>query len=70
MEEALMVLLDSLPNLGVALLVLYWQKNTIDALLSHQRALIDRLLGLIEKVQALTDAYALNVPNQGPKREA
>lgn len=43
-------LIEQIPNLAIALLVLYWQRKTIDDLLSHQRTLIDRLLQMVDIV--------------------
>lgn len=44
-------LIVQLPNLAVALLVLYWQRKTIDELLLHQRTLVDKLLQMVDDVR-------------------
>lgn len=49
-ETLVSSIIDQLPNLAIALLVLYWQRKTIDDLLSHQRTLIDRLLQMVDIV--------------------
>lgn len=44
MDEFIKGLITQAPNLAIAVVVLYWQKKTIDMLLANQTALIDRLL--------------------------
>lgn len=58
MENLVTQIIELLPNMAIALLVMYWQKSTIDELLKHQRELLDRLLTLIERVQSLSDTVA------------
>lgn len=58
MDEWIVRVVEMTPNMVVALLVLYWQRRTIDALLAHQQQLLDRLLTLIERVQILADTAA------------
>jgi len=48
LDQWLADLTVQLPNLAVALLVLYWQRKTIDDLLAHQRQLVDRLLQIVD----------------------
>lgn len=40
-----------MPYLAVPLLVLYWQRKTIDELLQHQRTLVDKLLQMVDDVR-------------------
>ena len=42
-------IITNLPNFAVALVMLWWQKQTIDQLLENQTKLIDRLLTYVDK---------------------
>lgn len=46
--DFLMRLLDNLPNLAIAVIVLYWQNQTINKLIESQTELIERYTSLIE----------------------
>lgn len=48
MEQLLINVITNLPNFAVALVVLWWQKQTIDQLLDNQTKLIDRLLQYVD----------------------
>lgn len=48
MDTLFVKLLEQLPNLAVALLVLYWQQQQNAALLAHQRQLIDKLIQMVD----------------------
>lgn len=71
MDTILNTLLTQLPNIGVALLMLYWQKQTIDNLLATQTKLIDQLMSYVNKdketvqqvITASTQASTNNVPH-------
>lgn len=51
LEQWFADLVVQLPNMAVALLVLYWQRKTIDELLLHQRTLVDKLLQMVDDVR-------------------
>lgn len=64
MDEFIKGLITQAPNLAIAVVVLYWQKKTIDMLLANQTALIDRLL-------AYADAERLRQDEQSsPKSDS
>jgi len=45
MDEQLVIsVLTTLPNLSIAVLMLFWQRRTIDLLLENQNKLIERLV--------------------------
>lgn len=48
MDAMLQNLITNLPNFAVALVMLWWQKQTIDQLLSVQERLIERLLAYVD----------------------
>lgn len=52
MEAMLNTLLTQLPNLAIAVWMLWQQKQTIDSLLSTQTKLIDRLLDYVDADKA------------------
>lgn len=49
MDEFLKELLLQTPNLAVAVVVLFWQRRTIDQLMANQTMLIDRLLRYVDE---------------------
>lgn len=53
MDELLQIIITQLPNLGVAVWMLWQQQQTIKSLLDNQQKLIDRLLMYVDndKVQ-------------------
>ena len=67
MEQLLTNIITNLPNFAVALVMLWWQKLTIDQLLENQTKLIDRLLTYVDNdkqtVQRVIDASASTVSN-------
>lgn len=48
MDQLLTNVITQLPNFAVALIMLWWQKQTIDQLLENQTKLIDRLLSYVD----------------------
>ena len=56
MDAMLQNLITNLPNFAVALVMLWWQKQTIDQLLENQKALIDRLLQYVDKDKQTVNA--------------
>lgn len=48
MENLLLEVVGQLPNLGVAVAILWWQSKTIERLLNTQEKLIDQLLARAE----------------------
>lgn len=60
MDQFLTNIITQLPNFAVALVMLWWQKQTIDQLLENQTKLIDRLLTYVDNdkqtVQRVIDA--------------
>jgi len=56
MDKLVETLLTQLPNLGVAVWMLWQQQNTIKSLLANQEQLIDRLLEYVQKDKAQADA--------------
>ncbi len=65
MDQFLTNIITQLPNFAVALVMLWWQKQTIDQLLENQTKLIDRLLTYVDNdkqtVQHVLDASMPNV---------
>jgi hypothetical protein len=59
-DQLLTNVITQLPNFAVALVMLWWQKQTIDQLLDNQTKLIDRLLTYVDNdkqaVQRVIDA--------------
>ena len=66
LEQWLADLTVQLPNLAVALLVLYWQRKTIDELLEHQRQLVDRLLQIVDDVREISVTPTAPLPPLPP----
>ena len=62
-EQWLSDLVAQLPNLAIALLVLYWQRQTIDSLLNHQRQLIDKLVEMVDEVREV-DKIQMTAPKE------
>jgi hypothetical protein len=64
-EALISDLIKNLPNLAIAVAVLYWQKQTIDSLLAHQRQLIDKLIEMVSRAERLAEsnASAAQTPN-------
>ena len=62
-EQWIADLIVQLPNLAVALLVLWWQRMMIDKLLEHQHTLIDKLIQMVDDVR---DGAALSLPARNP----
>jgi len=58
MEQLLTNVLTQFPNLAVAIVMLYWQKMTIEKLLETQTKLIDRLLSYVDNDKAAIRAQA------------
>jgi hypothetical protein len=56
-------LIKNLPNLAIAVAVLYWQKQTIDSLLAHQRQLIDKLIEMVSRAERLAESQTVTTPN-------
>lgn len=54
MENAIMSLIQSLPNIAVALLALWWTTQRIDKLLEHQSRLLDELVEMMRENRRLT----------------
>lgn len=50
-EALISDLITQLPNLAVAAVVLFWQRQTIDRLLEQQQKLIDKLLAMVDDVR-------------------
>jgi len=48
MEDLLSTIITGLPNLAVALIMLWWQRQTINELMATQQKLIDRLLDYVD----------------------
>jgi len=55
-DQILVNVLTLLPNFAVGLLMLYWQRQTIDRLLETQSKLIDRLLQYVDTDKQLVRA--------------
>jgi hypothetical protein len=53
MEQALMTLMESLPNLAIALLALLWASQRIDKLLDQQSRLVDQLIEMMRESRKL-----------------
>lgn len=53
MEQALMALVESLPNLAIALLALLWASQRIDKLLDQQSKLVDQLIEMMRESRKL-----------------
>lgn len=49
MDAVITNLITNLPNFAVALVMLWWQKQTIDQLLATQKDLISQLLQYVDK---------------------
>jgi len=49
MEQLLQTVITQIPNMGVAIWMLYQQQNTIKSLLDNQTRLIDRLLQYVDQ---------------------
>ena len=59
MENLLLEFVGQLPNLGVAVAILWWQSKTIERLLNTQEKLIDQLLTRAEaKTKFIDDLLA------------
>lgn len=56
MEQLLANVITNVPNFAVALVMLWWQKQTIDTLLANQTKLIDRLLEYVDHDKQLAQA--------------
>lgn len=61
MEQLISQVVSNLPNLAVAVAVLYWQKQTIDQLLAHQRQLLDKLIEMVTRAENVASSAA-NAP--------
>lgn len=68
-DQSVMGLIEQLPNLAVALIALAWlarvagemvksQGETVKELIVHQKALVDRLLIMVDREQALKEQIA------------
>jgi type IV secretory pathway TrbL component len=53
MENAMMTVIQSLPNLAVALLALWWATKRIDTLLDQQSKLVDQLIEMMRENRRL-----------------
>lgn len=56
MEELIINIIANMPNFAVAIVMLYWQKQTIDKLLENQSKLIERLLQYVDDEREFLDA--------------
>lgn len=56
MEELIVNVIANIPNFAVALIMLHWQKQTIDKLLENQSKLIERLLQYVDDEREFLDA--------------
>jgi len=56
MEATLSTMVQQLPNLAVAIWMLWTQKKTIDSLLDTQTKLIDRLLDYVDVDKARAES--------------
>lgn len=67
MDQLFLNVIQQLPNFAVALIMLYWQKQTIDQLLANQTKLIDRLLEYVDTdkrtVQRVIEGSSSSTPN-------
>lgn len=52
MEDLLLNVITNLPNFAVAIIMLFWQRQTIDRLLDTQAKLVDRLLDYVDRDKA------------------
>lgn len=66
MDEFIKSLITQAPNIGVALVMLYWQKKTIDQLLANQTALIDRLLEAVDGDTRRAEAHVKAIERSEP----
>jgi hypothetical protein len=55
MEELVIRMIEQLPNVCVAILVLYWQRKLIEKLLDVQQQQLDALLDIVRKTCPPTD---------------
>lgn len=69
MDAMLQNLITNLPNFAVALVMLWWQKQTIDQLLSVQERLIERLLAYVDNDKREA-AQVLSIVKEGKKDAA
>lgn len=69
MEQLLLNVVTNIPNFAVAIIMLFWQRQTIDRLLDTQAKLVDRLLDYVDRDKArAAAALATSVPT-APVRE-
>jgi len=67
MEQLLQTIVTQLPNLGVAVWMLYQQQMTIKSLLDNQTRLIDRLLQYVDQDKiAVRQGYLAAPPVSAP----
>lgn len=67
-ETLLTDMIAQLPNLAIAVAVLYWQKQTIDKLLDHQRSLLDKMLEMVKREEERTESIARSYTVIAPKQ--
>lgn len=63
-EQAVLNLVNLLPNFAIGLLMLYWQRQTIDRLLDTQSKLIDRLLQYVDSDKEAFRAVGLTTARE------
>lgn len=67
MDALLSNVISSLPNIAVALLMLYWQKQTIDSLLATQTKLIDQLMTYVKQdKETVQQVISANTSSSAP----
>lgn len=68
-DQSILQLIQQLPNLAIALIALAWlanvagkmnesQSQTVRELIAHQKTLIDKLLVMVDREQALKEQIA------------
>lgn len=68
-DQSILGLIEQLPNLAVALIALAWlanvagqmnksQSDTVRELIAHQKTLIDKLLVMVDREQAMKEQIA------------
>lgn len=68
MENLVSIIITQLPNLGVAIWMLWQQQQTIKAMLDNQTKLIDRLLTYVDNDKDATRRVVENIAQNTPPR--
>lgn len=67
--QAFQTILEQIPNLAVAVWMLYRQQGTIDTLLNSQKELVDRLLRYVDNDKQLANQIQVSAARKGDTGE-